>query len=49
MEFCDLGLSLWNEYWFLVLGFLHGVQSEFTDDVSEIAVGPIICILTHDQ
>jgi hypothetical protein len=26
---------------FLVLGFLHGVRGEFTDDVSETAVGPI--------
>jgi hypothetical protein len=26
---------------FLVLGSLHGVQGEFTDDVSETAVGPI--------
>ena len=33
-------LSPWNEYWFLVLGFLHGVRGEFTDDVSGAAVGP---------
>jgi hypothetical protein len=26
---------------FLVLGFLHGVRGEFTDDVSENAVSPI--------
>ena len=26
---------------FLVLGFLQGVRGEFTDDVSETAVGPI--------
>ena len=26
---------------FLVLGFLHVVRGEFTDDVSETAVGPI--------
>jgi hypothetical protein len=32
---------------FLVLGFLHGVRSEFTDDVSETAVGPIFT--GHDQ
>jgi hypothetical protein len=24
----------------LVLGFLHGVQGEFSDDVSEATVGP---------
>jgi hypothetical protein len=26
---------------FLVLEMLHGVRGEFTDNVSEIAVGPI--------
>jgi hypothetical protein len=26
---------------FLVLGFLHGVRGEFTDDIPEIAVSPI--------
>jgi hypothetical protein len=28
-------------FYFLVLGFLHGVRGEFTDDVSETAVGLI--------
>jgi hypothetical protein len=37
----DLRLSLWNEYCCLVSGFLHRVQGEFTDDISETAVGPI--------
>ena len=26
---------------YLALGFLQGVRSEFTDDISETAVGPI--------
>jgi hypothetical protein len=30
-----------NIYIFLIWGFLHGVRSEFTDNVSETAVGPI--------
>jgi hypothetical protein len=38
--YVDFKLSPWNEYWFLVLGFLHGVRGEFTDDVSVAAVGP---------
>lgn len=28
------------KFCFLALGFLHGVQGEFTDDVLEIAVVP---------
>lgn len=28
-----------NILFFFVLGFLHGVQREFADDVSETAVG----------
>jgi hypothetical protein len=45
----DLGFrrSPWSEYCFLVLVFLHGVRGEFTDDVSETAVGPIST--GHDQ
>ena len=27
------------DYWFCVLGILHGVRGEFTDDVSGAAVG----------
>jgi hypothetical protein len=27
---------------FLVLGFLHGVRGEFTEDVSKTAVSPIL-------
>ena len=42
---------------FLVLGFLHGVRGEFTNDVSATAVGPIftgnesefIYILSYNQ
>jgi hypothetical protein len=30
-----------TKVWFLVLGFLHSVQGEFTDNVLETAVGPI--------
>jgi hypothetical protein len=30
---------------FLVLRFLHGVRGEFTEDVSETAVGPIFTYL----
>ena len=37
----EFKLLPWNEYWFLVLGFLHGVRGEFSDDVSGAAVGPI--------
>jgi hypothetical protein len=37
----DFRLSPWNEYWFLALGILHGVQDKFPDDVSGAAVGPI--------
>jgi hypothetical protein len=33
----DFRLSPWNEYYFLVFGFLHGVRGEFIDDVSETA------------
>ena len=40
-------LSPWSEYCFLVLVFLHGVRGEFTDEVSETAVGPIFT--GHDQ
>jgi hypothetical protein len=36
----DFRLSPWNEYWFLVLGFLHGVSGKFSVDVSGAAVGP---------
>ena len=42
---CDrfLSLVLWStklaKCWFLVLGFLHGVRGEFSDDVSGAAVG----------
>ena len=39
--FLDLRHSLWNKYCFLVLGFLHGVRSEFTDNGLGAAVGPI--------
>jgi hypothetical protein len=39
--FVDFTLSTWNEYWFLALGILHGVQDKFPDDVSGAAVGPI--------
>jgi hypothetical protein len=38
----DFKLSLWYEYCVLVLGFLHGVRSEFTDDILETTVGPIL-------
>jgi hypothetical protein len=34
----DFKFSPLNEYWFLVLGFLHGVRGEFSDDVSVAAV-----------
>jgi hypothetical protein len=34
---------------FLALSFLHGVRGEFTDDVSETAVGYIMNIPIHDQ
>jgi hypothetical protein len=34
-------------YCFLPLGFLHSVRGEFTDDVSETAVGPILT--GHEQ
>jgi hypothetical protein len=27
----DFKLPPWNEYWFLVLGFFHGVRGEFLD------------------
>ena len=37
----DFRLSPWNEYCFLVLGVLHGVRGEFTDDVSKNAVGSV--------
>ena len=37
----DFRLSPWNEYWFLVLGILHGVQDKFPDDASEVVVRPI--------
>jgi hypothetical protein len=29
-------------YWFLACGFLHNMWSEFTDDISETTVGPIV-------
>jgi hypothetical protein len=35
---CEQALG---QYCFLALGFVHGVRGEFTDDVSEIAVGPV--------
>ena len=39
---CDFRLSPWNEYgFFFILGFLHGVLSEFTDYVSETAVDSV--------
>jgi hypothetical protein len=34
---------------FLVSGFLHGVRSEFTNDVSELPVGPIFTGQTNSQ
>jgi hypothetical protein len=34
----DFRLSLWNEYCFLVLGILHGVQDKFPDEVPGAAV-----------
>ena len=35
---------MYNKFilFFLVLGFLHGVRGEVTDDVSETAVGPTV-------
>jgi hypothetical protein len=33
--------TLQNKFCFLVFGFLHYVQSEFTDEVSELPVGTI--------
>ena len=38
----DFRLSSCNEYWFLVLGILHGVQGKFPDDVLGAAVGLIL-------
>jgi hypothetical protein len=38
----DFILSPGVQYCFLALGFLNVVRGEFTDDVSETAVGPII-------
>jgi hypothetical protein len=40
-SYLDFRLSPWNEYCFLVLGFLHGVQPEFIDNVLETAVDPV--------
>jgi hypothetical protein len=38
------------DFFFFVLGFLHGVRGEFPDDVSGAALGPLlIYALTHDQ
>lgn len=37
----EFQLSLQNKYWYLVFGFLHNVQSEFTDHVLELPVGCI--------
>jgi hypothetical protein len=37
-----------SKYWFLVLGILHGVRGEFTDDVSGAVVGPIFTVMTQN-
>ena len=37
--YLDFKLLSWNEYWFFVLGFMHGMRGEFSDDVSGASCG----------